>query len=907
MDGLRLCWRPRLLAVLIVTVHGTAAAFNLSGGDVTVAPSLLTITGAGVTVGVVDTDFDVGTPELAGRLRKEVYSAPADGRPAGFFGAAGNGDPHGTEVAEALGGRNVGMAPEVQIHGIAAADGGHVQLNTAINRHLYRQGIRIFNQSNGVGAIATPVNQETYYKIYAPFVAGNSLFVWSTGNHGRLQPSMTAALPSLYPDLQTGWLAVTAVNAVGGSHGFSATDIVPGAISSYANSCGVAANWCLAAAGDFVSPSSGKREYGTSFAVPVVTAAAALVQQVYPWMNGDLLRQTLLSSAHRMRDTDTYGWGILNPARAIHGPALFMQRLALGPAVQVHIDGMASTFWNAIGGDAGLVKDGSGSLTLSAINTYSGDNRIINGTLNITGAVAAGVLIESGGTLRGAGGRIHGSVVNQGRLHNSGRDLTIDGDYTALSHAALFNDMRTTLMVGGQATPGNSHVVLLPGIGYVGAQAGQMPHPILRAGIVAGRFGPVGWHQPGAPLPPLLAARVSYSADTVHLHLHRIATPLAAQALGNDATHSNSAANIEQAMLSADAAGSRRPALRRSAAVLQQVPTLAALGQALDSLSGQIHASILALPFQQMEAINRVLAARMMTQMTAAGPQRQLWGVTSEASGKLVQAGYASADTRRRGMQFGIETPFAGSSMAGMALSYAEGKAGFDRLAGTATVRHADVSVYARYARAVPDGVGGSVTGAYAAGRIGGGIAMVNVNRVNVIGAETTQLRSAHTDRLLSAYVEAGYGVRTNSKSTLTPFTAITHARLQRGSFQEGGGSFGLLAARQTYCQSAALLGVRARADIKWFNGGVSVQADLGWQHRLGNGQTDFQAAFVGAPERRFIVQGIGLPRHAGWSSLGVALTHHRRWTWHASYGARFGGGGGRNEVVQIGLRLLLD
>ena len=70
-------------------------------GDLTNASSAHArgITGAGVTVGIVDTDFNVASPELAGRISKDVYTAGA-----GFIGASGNGDSHGTQVAEALGG-----------------------------------------------------------------------------------------------------------------------------------------------------------------------------------------------------------------------------------------------------------------------------------------------------------------------------------------------------------------------------------------------------------------------------------------------------------------------------------------------------------------------------------------------------------------------------------------------------------------------------------------------------------------------------------------------------------------------------------------------------------------------------------------------------------------------------------
>jgi alpha-mannosidase len=62
---------------------------------------------------------------------------------------------------------------------------------------------------------------------------------------------------------------------------------------------------------------------------------------------------------------------------------------------------------NATGG---LVKLGSGSLTLAAVNTYGGDTVVSNGVLNLSGSlVGGGNVLGAGGTLSGNGG-IAGSV-----------------------------------------------------------------------------------------------------------------------------------------------------------------------------------------------------------------------------------------------------------------------------------------------------------------------------------------------------------------------------------------------------------------------------------------------------------------------------------------------------------------
>jgi len=69
------------------TVQGSLAlclAHAFAAHAMTALP-LHEVTGAGVTVGIVDTDFDPANPEFAGRLTKEVYSPPTAATGAGFL------------------------------------------------------------------------------------------------------------------------------------------------------------------------------------------------------------------------------------------------------------------------------------------------------------------------------------------------------------------------------------------------------------------------------------------------------------------------------------------------------------------------------------------------------------------------------------------------------------------------------------------------------------------------------------------------------------------------------------------------------------------------------------------------------------------------------------------------------
>jgi outer membrane autotransporter protein len=888
-----------------VTAAPTAAAPPLSPSDPSNANAAHArgVTGAGVTVAVVDTDFNVSDPEFGGRLTKTVYSS----------GGAGN--LHGSEVAEALGGSSYGVAPSVTMLGAAVGTGGdNVSFTAPVYQDLFNKGARIFNQSNAFGSIATPAgNGPTFYNIYQPFVSQGSLFIWAAGNDGSAHPSLTAGLPSLYPDLQKGWLAVVAVNAAGGAQGYTSSDTTPGVISSYSNRCGEAANWCLAAPGDFISATAGGRVYGTSFATPAVTGAAALVQQAFPWMSADQIRQTILSTASSMGDTATYGWGLLNASKAASGPGLFDTRLTLGGNFVAKFDAVSATFGNDIGGNSGLLKDGTGTLTLAGNNTYSGATEILKGTLNVTGAVASAVTIDSAGILSGDGGRIGGSVFNYGRLSNTGSGMTISGNYTTTASAILANQFNSTLTVGGNATLGNSHLIATTPAGssdpsgYVAQQVGVKGKVLTAANGVTGQFQDVSFEHDGTAFNPgtFLSATLAYTPNEVDLTIARNdVQAVAAKAFAADPTRNNSAANVEQGLKAADAmvasgnTGGSNAAFLTSAAALQSTADITAAGQVLDSLSGQIYASSQALTFQQSQAINRDLANRLslLGSPISSDAKAGLWASVIGATGKLGQSGYASADTSTWGGQFGFDTHLNDKAIVGAALSYSESKASFDRFGGASDSQNTSLSLYGRYAL--------NNDGVYVSGRAGIASITSKVNRTAILGSEVDSLSASHTDSMLSAYAETGYVRQLSPTSTLTPFAGISYDRLKRGGFTEAGSPFGLTAGSSIYQQTASVLGLRGDTKLDWFGGSSNLQAYGAWQHGFNGGNLDFNAAFVGAPTAGFNVQGIGLARNSGWAGIGITTAVSRKWSWYGNYDAQFGRGGVVNNVFSVGARM---
>lgn len=284
--------------------------------------------GAGVVVGIMDDGIQVDHPEFAARW---LGGFNVDGSPYGPY----ENDFHGTHVTGTVAGTNVGVAPESSIYGInwfvptrgdqTFADG----FDWAV-----AQGVRVINNSWGstmidpvthkkrsltVADVTREYAEAAWPEMLAALhrsVEAGVVQVFATGNSAMPQPGVESAFPYFFPDLLPTWIAVTSVGPSGD-------------IASYAERCGVAASWCIAAPGgdgdnsltspdDIWSswPGSGYASIsGTSMATPHVTGAVAIAAQIFPNASGAELTQLVLQTARDVGEAGVdpiFGWGLLN-------------------------------------------------------------------------------------------------------------------------------------------------------------------------------------------------------------------------------------------------------------------------------------------------------------------------------------------------------------------------------------------------------------------------------------------------------------------------------------------------------------------------------------------------------------------------------------------------------------------
>ena len=312
----------------------------------------------------------------------------------------------------------------------------------AIN-YVVSQGVKVINNSWGVGpswgvsmtgtagTFVTDQPKTTAALINA--VDKGAVVVFAAGNESIAWPGAPATLPSVNPSLLSkgGWIAVAATTnrGIDPSTGVIEmaqfrTNLAGPAQSTdyYTNYCGDAKNYCISAPGGYVNPDGAQTGHpvpdvgmsgalagttasydkgnGTSYAAPVVSGAVALVAEKYPWMTNKNLSVTILTTGTTASNPSAvWGRGLLDLSKAINGPAIFEEDFQANVS-----SGYASNFSNVISGTFGINKLGTGSLTLSGVNTFTGNTYLNGGSLVVNAmsglGAATNALQFDGGALK---------------------------------------------------------------------------------------------------------------------------------------------------------------------------------------------------------------------------------------------------------------------------------------------------------------------------------------------------------------------------------------------------------------------------------------------------------------------------------------------------------------------------
>lgn len=289
------------------------------------APDATAGSGIGVKIAVADTGINPreGSTGSAIAIDSAASYDYVNNRP----GAAADDAGHGSHVAGIIaaprnGAGMQGLAYNATLIDFKVGDSsGAIVASDAQVADMVRRagdaGAMIINNSWNA---PTPITSYTTQDLQAlapqfidasrAYVARGGVVVFAAGNGAAAQPAMQPGLPYRVGGLESGWLAVVAIDG-------------SGKLASYSNRCGVAAAWCLAAPGG--SPASGLYSmynngsyasmYGTSMAAPHVAAALGALKSMFVNLSYPQIRERLLYTANRggaYADASTYGQGLID-------------------------------------------------------------------------------------------------------------------------------------------------------------------------------------------------------------------------------------------------------------------------------------------------------------------------------------------------------------------------------------------------------------------------------------------------------------------------------------------------------------------------------------------------------------------------------------------------------------------
>ncbi|KVX05023.1 hypothetical protein ASL22_03190 [Alcaligenes faecalis] len=865
----------------------------------------LGFTGKGVTVGYLDSGIEAKHPEFAGAIAGgfdfNTDTPYANGQGIDADPPAG----HGSHVAGIIGARRDGKG----MHGVAfnsqlfavAYDAREDDDDDMLGNDPYEPDPRdqaaafdrvasrgwnylaqfklpIINSSLGVNGCndassPPPCNVLDYgspegvldwqplaIEAFHNSVDAGSLMVFATGNESQDHPDLLAGSPYWFPELKDNWLAVTALGE-------------DGSLASYANKCGVAAEWCLAAPGgddnpgiNSVQSSGGYVAFsGTSMASPHVAGGAALVKEAFPYFTAYHLQQTLLTTATDLGDPSVFGWGLMNIGKAVQGPGQFTRLF------DVDTLGYNSTFANDISGTGGLHKRGSGSLELTGNNSYTGDTTISGGRLAVNGTLASAVTVEREGTLGGTG--TVAQVDNYGTLApgNSVGTLTVSGDYTA--HAGSVHELEVgpagatdRLVVGGAAHIDGT--LKLAG----GPYRQNVAYSFLDAANgVTGQYSHITYEM--AFLSPTLLYGPSLS-----LMIKRNDTPFA--------TFANTGS--QKAVANALDTGSDQPPV--TMAELYDTVLNAQSGQVagyMEQLQGQIHAGTTSALLSNGDLLPRTLGKQASGARNKNGKDTVLWAEVIHQQRDL-DGDDNSQDVRHKvgGLFLGGDTAIGEQGWRmGASLGYLENRIKLDDRRQTSRSNSYSAALYGTQAWEMGSGslsllAGGAYTRH----------SLDSERSISVHQYET--LKADYKAHSIQAFAQLGYRMPVSPRSSVEPYASVNWHQLRHGSFSESGGQAALRGDSQRQNLSTVTLGLRGTTELDLSKTTLSLSAGLGWRHALGDTTPERELAFAALPGSNFRISGAPIAKNAAVAELGAELKAGKS----TSFGLNYQGQFGRNQ-----------
>ena len=292
------------------------------------------ITGAGVTVGIVDGGFDIAASELAGRQSplSRDFGSLLTKNPDGSYSSTPRNNVglnpstnHGALIAELLaanrdGQGSVGVAPGASLAYLRADDTKVNEFNSDGTPNETLTGTNIGAAVSYAADVKIPIlsvslgidgNAPSLTAAIDRFAATGGLFIIAAGNNGGANPESIQLLSAAN---RASWISV----------GGLSTSLTAFALDPSSGKAGsLADRYIVAPYENIAADPMGSGFYrftGTSGSVPIVAAAAALVLQKWPQLSGKQAGDILLTTARDIGAAGTdpvFGRGLLDIKAAL--------------------------------------------------------------------------------------------------------------------------------------------------------------------------------------------------------------------------------------------------------------------------------------------------------------------------------------------------------------------------------------------------------------------------------------------------------------------------------------------------------------------------------------------------------------------------------------------------------------
>jgi autotransporter-associated beta strand protein len=511
------------------------------------------------------------------------------------------------------------------------------------------------------------------------------------------------------------------------------------------------------------------------------------------------------------------------------------------------------------GTGASLIKTGTGTLTLTGNNSFTGGTTVNQGLLVVNGSLASSVTLN-GGSLGGSGS-VAGLTANNatiapgnsiGTLTVSGNFVQNGGTYQVETNAQGQSDR---INVAGSATINGTAVQVLA---QSGSYARQTTYTILNAtGGVAGTYSSVSANF------AFLTPTLSYDANNVYLTLFQNQGAFAAGAQ----TSNQYAVGTVLDQANASATGDLYDVLSALSVLSNEAGPAA-----LNAISGQQYADFGTTNLQGASLFMNVVGQQMAAARGGmGGGSRQAlaqvceveacealspWNAWASALGGLgAVAGNGNSSTLTYnfgGGAAGLDYRLDPSLLLGFGAGYAAGNQWVDSFMGRGWSDTVSVTVYGSFAH--QDFYADALAGyAYSGNQM--------QRQIMIAGLQPRTANGSTGANQFFGQIESGYRVPVfaPAAASVTPFARLQAATVTQNGFSEWGSaqSLALTVATQTTNSLRSTLGATLAGAIDLpAQRKLDLALRLGWLHEFADVNRPITAAFAGAPSNAFTVYG---------------------------------------------------